>query len=102
LSLRIAAYAGTSALSGVAGGLIAYAIGEAKNHLAISAWQTIFNIEGIPTIGFGVAIYFYLPDRPEAGKSSLFSDNEQRILLSRRTGFVEKDDNGIDMQQVKR
>ena len=102
LSLRIAAYAGTSALSGVAGGLIAFGLGKAQKHLAISAWQSVFIIEGLPTIAFGVVTYFFLPDRPESGQSLWFTDDEQAILLSRRSRFVKNDDNGIELRQVKR
>lgn len=102
LSLRIAAYAGTSALSGVFGGLIAYGLGKHSQSLSIPAWKTLFIVEGVPTIVFGIATYFYLPDRPESGKSWWFNEHEQQILLSRRTRFVKNKDNGIDLQQVLR
>lgn len=102
LSLRIAAYAGTSALSGVAGGLIAYGLGKAGDSLLLPAWKTLFVVEGIPTILFGIATYFYLPDRPGTGKSRWFTQDEQKILLSRRTRYIKNKDNGIDLQQVLR
>lgn len=101
LSLRIAAYAGTSALSGVVGGLIAYGLGKADN-LLLPAWKTLFVVEGVPTIIFGIATYFYLPDRPENGKSWWFNEEEQQILLSRRSRYVKNKDDGIDLQQVLR
>ena len=100
LSLRIAAYAGTSALSGVAGGLIAYGFGSASG-LKIAAWKSVFIIEGLPTVVFGILTFWYLPDRPEAGKSHWFTDEEQKILLHRRTRFTQNLDNGIDLAQVK-
>lgn len=102
LSLRIAAYAGTSALSGVVGGLIAYGLGKAGDSLLLPAWKTLFVVEGIPTILFGIATYFYLPDRPETGKFRWFTEDEQKILLSRRTRYIKNKDNGIDLQQVLR
>lgn len=101
LSFRIAAYAGTSALSGVAGGLIAYGLG-ATQHLLLPAWKALFIIEGVPSVLFGIATYFYLPDRPETGLSRWFTEEEYKILLSRRTRFVRNKDNGIDLQQVLR
>ncbi|KAH8665187.1 major facilitator superfamily domain-containing protein [Tricladium varicosporioides] len=88
LSLRIAAYAGTSALSGVAGGLIAYGFGSASA-LKIAAWKSVFIIEGLPTV------------LPEVGKSHWFTDEEQKILLHRRTRFTQNLDNEIDLAQMK-
>jgi MFS family permease len=100
LSLRIAAYAGTSALSGVVGGLIAYGLGAAKDHMALKAWQTVFIVEGVPTVILGIATYFYLPDRPELGRHSWFTKAEHEVLLSRRTRFVRNKDSGIELGQV--
>lgn len=48
LSLRIALYAGMSALSGVISGIIAYGMGLAQN-MAVTPWQALFIIEGLPT-----------------------------------------------------
>lgn len=100
LSFRIACYAGTSALSGVFGGLIAYGLGKHNASLLIPAWKTLFIVEGLPTAVLGVATYFYLPDRPETGKNRWFTNEEHQILLSRRTRLVKNKDNGIDLQQV--
>jgi len=102
LSFRIACYAGTSALSGVLGGLIAYGLGKHDHSLLIRAWKTMFIVEGIPTAVLGVVTYFYLPDRPETGRHRWFTEDEQRILLSRRNRYVKNLDNGIDLQQVIR
>ena len=100
LSFRIACYAGTSALSGVVGGLIAYGLGRYGNNLLIPGWKVLFIVEGIPTALLGVATYFYLPDRPETGRHRWFSEEEHQILLSRRSRFVKNEDNGIDLRQV--
>ncbi|KAL1844879.1 hypothetical protein VTK73DRAFT_1625 [Phialemonium thermophilum] len=101
LSLRIAAYAGTSALSGVVGGLISYGLGKADGHMALPAWRALFLVEGLPTVAIGVCTYFILPDRPELGRHPWFTEEEQRIILSRRTRFVRNDNHGINLAHVK-
>lgn len=101
LSLRIAAYAGMSAASGILSGVIAYGIGLADGHMALTAWQALFVIEGLPTIAVGVATLWILPGRPESGKSWWFTDEEQEIILSRRTRFTKNEDKGINLEQVK-
>lgn len=101
LSLRIAAYAGMSALSGIISGLIAYGIGLADGHIAIPAWRALFIIEGLPTVLVGVVTLWYLPGRPETGKSWWFTDAEQEIILSRRNRFTKNADTGINMEQFK-
>jgi MFS family permease len=100
LSFRIACYAGTSALSGVFGGLIAYGLGKNNATLVIPAWKTLFIVEGIPTVVLGILTYFYLPNRPETGRHRWFTEEEHQALLSRRNRFVRNQDNGIDLQQV--
>lgn len=102
LSLRIAAYAGTSALSGVLGGLIAYGLGKADGHLLVRGYQAVFIVEGIPTIAMGALVYFFLPDRPESGRNRWFTEEEHQILLDRRTRYVKNDDKGIELKQVIR
>ncbi|KAL2212476.1 MFS general substrate transporter [Sarocladium strictum] len=100
LSLRIAAYAGMSALSGVISGVIAYGIGLAQN-MAVEPWQALFIIEGLPTVLVGVLTMWMLPGRPESDKSHWFSDEEYKIILNRRNRFTKNADTGINMAQVK-
>lgn len=100
LALRIAAYAGMSALSGVASGLVAYGLGAADG-LLVEPWQAVFIIEGVPTVACGVLTYWILPGRPESGRSYWFSEEEQRIILHRRARFVRIEDDGIKLGQVK-
>ncbi|KAB2568687.1 putative transporter [Lasiodiplodia theobromae] len=100
LSLRIAAYAGMSALSGVISGLVAYGLGSADG-LLIESWQAVFIIEGLPTVLCGVLTFWILPGRPEAGRSHWFSEDEYQIILQRRTRFVRNQDDGIKLSQVK-
>ncbi|KAM0499166.1 hypothetical protein ACHAP8_005877 [Fusarium lateritium] len=100
LSLRIAAYAGMSALSGVLSGVIAYGIGRAQG-MAVSPWQALFIIEGLPTVAVGIATFWMLPGRPESGKSFWFTEDEHQIILSRRSRFTKNTDTGISLDQVK-
>ncbi|KAL6400181.1 hypothetical protein AUP68_15875 [Ilyonectria robusta] len=100
LSLRIAAYAGMSALGGVISGLIAYGMGLAQG-MAIAPWQALFIIEGLPTIAVGFLTLWILPGRPEAERSRWFTDEEYEIILSRRNRFTKNEDGGISMAQVK-
>ena len=101
LSLRIAAYAAMSAMSGIISGLIDYGIGLADGHMALSAWQALFVVEGIPTIAVGVATLWYSPGRPENEKSWWFTEEAHRIILNRRTRFTKNADTGINKEQVK-
>lgn len=100
LSLRIAAYAGMSAASGVISGLIAYGVGNAGFHKP-AAWQVLFMVEGLPTIAFGLLTFWVLPGRPEMEKSHWFTDEEYSIILDRRTRFTKISDNGINWAQIK-
>jgi MFS family permease len=103
LCLRIAAYAGTSALSGVISGLIAYGISR-SSHLALPAWRVVFLVEGLPTILIGLLTPLVLPGRPESmTKSTWFlTDEDREILNNRRTRFTRNKDDGIDLIQVKK
>ncbi|KAK2686818.1 hypothetical protein QWA68_014626 [Fusarium oxysporum] len=98
LSLRIAAYAGMSALSGVISGVVAYSMGLAKN-MAVTSWQGLFLVEGLPTIAVGAATFWMLPGRPESGKSFWFTDEEHQIILNRRSRFTRNADEGISKAQ---
>ncbi|SCV57382.1 uncharacterized protein FFB14_15116 [Fusarium fujikuroi] len=80
LSLRISAYAGMSALSGVISGVVAYGMGLAKD-MAVTPWQGLFLVEGLPTIAVGIATFWMLPGRPDR--------------------FTKNADEGISKAQVK-
>lgn len=101
LALRIAAYAGMSAFSGIFGGLIAYGLGNTSG-LLLKGWQILFVVEGLPTFIFGVMTYWYLPSRPELGRHRWFTEEEHRIILHRRTRFVAQSSSGIQWSEVKR
>ncbi|KAH8901456.1 MFS general substrate transporter [Thozetella sp. PMI_491] len=100
LSLRIAAYAGMSAVSGIISGLISYGFGSAKG-MAIAPWQALFIAEGLPTFVMGFITLWVLPGRPESGRHHWFTEEEHQIILSRRNRFTRNEDSGISMAQVK-
>ncbi|KAF5027823.1 hypothetical protein F66182_50 [Fusarium sp. NRRL 66182] len=68
LALRIAYFFSTAAISGVAGGLVAYGISFMDGHMGWNAWRWIILINGAPTIATGVIIPFVLPNSPESAK----------------------------------
>lgn len=68
LALRIAYFYSTAALSGLAGGLVAYGIGHIHGYAGWSAWRWIILINGLPTIVTGAIIPFVLPNSPETAK----------------------------------
>lgn len=80
LALRIAYFYSTAALSGVAGGLVAYGIGHMHGYAGWSAWRWIILINGLPTIVTGAVIPFVLPNSPETAK---FLSDEDRANLVR-------------------
>ncbi|ROT39004.1 high-affinity nicotinic acid transporter [Sodiomyces alkalinus F11] len=80
LALRIAYFYSTAALSGVAGGLVAYGISFMHGYAGWSAWRWIILINGIPTVVTGCIIPFVLPNSPETAK---FLTDEDRANLQR-------------------
>jgi MFS transporter, ACS family, tartrate transporter len=48
------------------------------NGLGLAGWQWLFILEGLPTIVFGVVVYFVLPDRPADAR--WLSDDEKAAL----------------------
>ncbi|SCO91032.1 related to putative tartrate transporter [Fusarium oxysporum] len=80
LALRIAYFFSTAAISGVAGGLVAYGISFMDGAMGWSAWRWIILINGAPTIATGVVIPFVLPNSPETAK---FLTEEDKINLQK-------------------
>ncbi|CAG9948031.1 unnamed protein product [Clonostachys rosea f. rosea IK726] len=80
LALRIACFYSTAALSGVAGGLVAYGISFMDYASGWRAWRWIILINGAPTIITGIVIPFVLPNSPQTAK---FLTNEDKETLRR-------------------
>ncbi|KIW29788.1 uncharacterized protein PV07_05576 [Cladophialophora immunda] len=91
LALRIGYLFVSSAIAGACGGLLAYGIGYMDGLAGQSGWRWVFIIEGIPTVLFGFAIFFLLPDSPA---TAWCLDEEERQLLiarlRRQPGFHEE------------
>ncbi|KAF7549276.1 hypothetical protein G7Z17_g6484 [Cylindrodendrum hubeiense] len=101
LALRIAYFYSTAALSGVAGGLVAYGISFMDGYAGWRAWRWIILINGLPTIVTGVVIPFVLPNSPETAK--FLTDEDKRNLLRVHESQVGKAPNlrEMDMDDVK-
>ena len=56
---------------------------QADGVLGLRGWQWLFILEGLPTVGMGLACLWYLTDRPEQAK---WLTREQRDWLSARMG----------------
>ncbi|KAJ3534006.1 hypothetical protein NM208_g7729 [Fusarium decemcellulare] len=78
LALRIAYFFSTAAISGVAGGLVAYGISFMDGALGWRAWRWVILINGAPTILTGIVIPFVLPNSPETCK---FLTDEDKVNL---------------------
>ena len=51
-------------LSGTIGGPLGGALLSLNGHLGLAGWQWLFLVEGLPSVGLGVAVLFLLPNRP--------------------------------------
>lgn len=70
----------STALSGVIGGPLAGVLLGIEG-LGLRGWQWMFLLEGLPTIGFGVAMLWYLTDRPD--QATWLADDERAWLVER-------------------
>lgn len=58
-----------SAIAGIVGGPLSGALMQYLDHAAgLAGWQWMFLLEGLPTIVLGVAVMFWLADRPESAR----------------------------------
>lgn len=81
LQLRIALFFGTICLSGVASGLLTYAIIELDGHWGHPGWAWVFLIEGFVTCMFGLMGFLVLPSSIE--KFRFLTAAEKSLLVSR-------------------
>ncbi|MHB8072388.1 MFS transporter [Desulfosporosinus fructosivorans] len=68
-------------VAGIIGAPIAGAILQNMNGLAgLVGWKWLFIIEGIPSIIFGIFVYFWLPDSPQ--KAKWLTDEEKNWIVN--------------------
>ncbi|KAI5267412.1 permease of the major facilitator superfamily [Aureobasidium subglaciale] len=102
LNLRMSLFYAGSLLSGAFGSLIAAGILRGlNNHNGLAAWQWLYIIEGVITIGVGIIVVFMLPDFPETWKRL---SPEMRHVATKRLALdaaeADKDEEG-GMSQLK-
>ncbi|KAB8070981.1 major facilitator superfamily domain-containing protein [Aspergillus leporis] len=81
LAFRLALYIVMAPLAGAFGGLLASAILTLDNFGSLHTWRMIFAIEGIVTIGLGLAAFLTLTDRPETAR--WLSRDEKDLAIAR-------------------
>jgi hypothetical protein len=76
-------------VAGAISGILAYGIDtHLDGALGRSSWEWLFLIEGIFTAAWGLVVFFVVPKLPETvvkDGSWLFSNEEERAILLRRT-----------------
>ena len=78
LARNVALFMTATPLAGVIGGPVSGALLQMHGVHGLSGWQWLFLLEGLPAVFFGLAVFFYLPDRPE--KSVWLPDDEKTWL----------------------
>ncbi|CAG7916352.1 unnamed protein product [Penicillium olsonii] len=81
MSLRLLYFYICGNVSGIFGGLLAYAFDTVSGAGGLSGWQWLFLTEGIATVLFSVVIWFLLPDFPETAK--WLTEKEKRFIQAR-------------------
>ncbi|OQE09766.1 hypothetical protein PENVUL_c005G00619 [Penicillium vulpinum] len=81
MSLRLLYFYICGNVSGIFGGLLAYAFDNASGAGGLSGWQWLFLTEGIATVIFGAVIWFLLPDFPETAK--WLTEREKKFIQAR-------------------
>lgn len=87
LARNVAFFMTAVALAGVVGGPVSGALLEMHGLWGLSGWQWLFLLEGIPAVLLGVAVLFYLPDRPE---KSAWLPAEEKAWLKERLELEER------------
>ena len=81
IALRLGYLMVTIAAAGALGGLLAYCIGFMDGVAGQRGWRWILILEGLPTIGLGIATWFLLANDPEHAK--YLSDQEKGLMILR-------------------
>lgn len=90
LARNVALFMTATALAGVVGGPVSGALLEMHGLCGLSGWQWLFILEGLPAVFLGIAVFFYLPDKPQ--QASWLPEDEKSWLLRRLSDeHLEKD-----------
>jgi MFS family permease len=77
----IGIFTSATVVAGITSGLMSGAIMTYLNGFSgLRGWQWMFLIEGLPSAAMGIAVLYYLDDRPE--EANWLSDQEKRALLT--------------------
>jgi D-galactonate transporter len=69
-----------TSVSGVIGSPLSGALLELHGKRGLAGWQWLFLVEGLPAVVLGVAVLFYLTDRPE--QATWLTDEERDWLVA--------------------
>lgn len=84
---RLAVFFSAASMAGAFSGLLAYAIENMNGISGLHGWQWIFILEGIVTVGIGIACPFILPDSPSTARWLTYDEKEFiRIRLEQDSG----------------
>ncbi|KAJ5350431.1 hypothetical protein N7541_008158 [Penicillium brevicompactum] len=81
MSLRLLYFYICGNVSGIFGGLLAYAFDTVSGAAGLSGWQWLFLTEGIATVLFSAVIWFLLPDFPET--ATWLTEKEKKFIQAR-------------------
>ncbi|HNZ65056.1 MAG TPA: MFS transporter [Smithella sp.] len=95
LARNVALFMTATALAGVVGGPVSGALLEMHGLGGLSGWQWLFLLEGLPAVLLGLAVFFYLPDRPE---NSAWLPEEEKAWLRGQLEQEEKEKTGYPEQ----
>lgn len=75
-------------------GLVSYGIGNATN-ISIATWRLLFIVLGAISMVFAVMMFFFCPDRPEAGR--FLSEREALVAIERKRSDNTGIENKVDI-----
>ncbi|KAI8801780.1 major facilitator superfamily domain-containing protein [Cladochytrium replicatum] len=95
---RMSWFFSAASAAGAFGGLLAFGIARLDGVGNLAGWRWVFLIEGLPTILFGVATWWVLPDFPSTAK--FLSERQRKIANERlRRENVDPDEVDFSWQQ---
>ncbi|KAJ7225131.1 major facilitator superfamily domain-containing protein [Mycena haematopus] len=100
LSKRIGLFISAGSVAGAFGGLISFGVSSIK-HSKIVQWRILFLIEGLPSFMLAVAVFFFLPSRPQTSK--YLTEDERTLALTRlNRKNLGEGHTGVDWAAVRR